>query len=136
MIALLALTIVLAVATYLVALFALSVFAPERAVRFLGGFAADARAHYSEMALRLLAGGGFVAYAPFMLLSPLFLAFGWILLLTTVVLLVLPWRWHQRFAGRAVPFAIRNLSLYTGGGLLLGLFIFYSVVAGAPHTPP
>ena len=32
-----------------------------------------------------------------------FLGFGWILVVTTIPLLVLPWRWHHRLAQRIVP---------------------------------
>lgn len=132
LISLLAMVIVLGMAAFLVVLFVASVLAPSRAASFLGGFASSARTHYLEMALRLIVGGGFVAYAPFMAHALLFRVFGWILLVTTAALLLLPWRWHQHFAGWAVPFAIRNLRLYTGSGFLLAVFILYGVIAGNP----
>lgn len=41
-----------------------------------------------------------------------FLALGWLIVGTAIVLMVLPWRWHHRFAQWAIPMVIRHLRLY------------------------
>ena len=106
------------------------VFRPEGAKRVLGGFASSARAHFLEQALRLVAGSGFVLFASELRFSDLMRGFGWILIVTTVGLIVTPWRWHQRFAQWAIPFAVRRIKLDALGSFLLGAFILYAMLPG------
>lgn len=118
-----AVAVVLA-ALFLLALGAASLLAPARASRFLLGFAGSANLHYAELALRLLAGAAFVLYAPHMRSPAAFALFGWVLLGTTAVLLLVPWQWHRRFAERAVPLFTRYIALIgvvsaAGGGAIL-----------------
>jgi hypothetical protein len=121
---------VIATGLWLVAFPVVIVFARRRAEAFLQGFAGSARAHYLEQGIRLIAGTAFVLFAPEMRFSLAFQYFGWILVLTTLGLLLLPWRWHQRFAGWAVPWAIRHLKLYALGSFLFGAFILFAYAAG------
>lgn len=95
--------------------------------RFLGKFASSARAHYTEQALRLAAGAAFVAFAPEMRYPLAFTVFGWVLVATAALLMLLPWRWHHRFGRWAIPLAIRHLRLYAVAMLALGGFILYAV---------
>lgn len=97
------------------------------AERFLGSFAATARAHYTEQAIRMVAGTALVVYAPAMRFPAAFSIFGWIVIATTVGLLLVPWRWHGRFADRVVPWVIRNRKLYAGGLIALGGILLYAV---------
>ena len=122
-------SIVVASGLWLLGLAAGSAFAPAATARFLSGFASSARAHVLEQALRIVAGAGFIIYAQQMAFTMAFRVLGWVLVGTSVVLLLLPWRWHQRFASRVVPLAQRHLLLYALASLLLGLFIFYSMLA-------
>jgi hypothetical protein len=72
MISLLASIMVLLTGLYLIGL-ALGLFlSPARAARFLGGFASSAFTHYSELVLRLTAGGAILLCAPQMLFSDFF----------------------------------------------------------------
>ncbi|MDH3298039.1 MAG: hypothetical protein OEM96_07160, partial [Gemmatimonadota bacterium] len=98
-----------------------------RAERLLTGFASSARAHYTEQALRLIAGLAMVLFAPEMQLSNLFRAFGWLLVLTAAGLLLIPWRWHRRFGEWAIPLAIKHMKLFALGAFALGVFILYGV---------
>ncbi len=108
--------------------FALAIFVtPARARRFLGRFASSARAHYTEQALRLVAGLAFVLFAPQMRYSKLFVAFGWLLVVTAAALLLVPWRWHHRFGRWAIPLAIEYMKLLALGSLALGVFILVGV---------
>ena len=65
-----------------------------------------------------------------MLFSGLFVVFGWILVVTTAGLFVIPWRWHKRFAEHAVPYAIQQLRLVAVASLFLGGFVLASVILG------
>ncbi|HZG52598.1 MAG TPA: hypothetical protein VEZ40_10725 [Pyrinomonadaceae bacterium] len=130
MINLLASIVVLLTGFYLVGLALVLLLSPARATRFLGGFAGSAFTHYLELVLRLIAGGAILLYAPRMLFSGFFVIVGWVLLVTTVGLLAVPWQWHHRFARRAVPYAIRNLRLVAVASFAFGVFVMASVVLG------
>ncbi|MFT5372675.1 MAG: hypothetical protein ACI9R7_002224, partial [Lysobacterales bacterium] len=105
------LTVVVLAGMYLLALGVASLGAPTRASRFLLGFAGSQSLHYLELLLRFVVGAAFVLYAPHMFLSGAFNFFGWVLLITTACLLLVPWRWHHRFAQYAVPRATRYITL-------------------------
>lgn len=113
---------------WLVWLAAMSALAPHKAARFLSGFASSARVHYLEQALRMVAGAGFIVFASQMRHPDVFRAFGWILVITSVGLLAMPWQWHQKFAGWAVPFATRHLKLYAFSAAVLAALIFYAML--------
>ncbi len=116
---------------YFVALAAVSLLAPDLAARFLLGFAGSASAHYFELVIRLAVGGAFLVHAPRMLFSDVFVVFGWVLVITTVGLFVVPWRWHHRFAQQSVPYAVRHLRLIAIVSLVLGGFVLAAVIRGA-----
>ena len=121
---------VLLTGLYLVGLAVLSFLAPERARRFLHGFAGSARVNYIELAVRLLAGGAFVQRAPFTMFPWAFSLFGWALIITTACLLAIPWRWHRRIAPHAVPHASRRLGLFALASLALGSFVLVTAAIG------
>ncbi len=98
---------------------------PLAAERFLNSFAGSARAHYTEQTIRLLAGIGLVVFAPSMWHPEVFSVFGWLIVVTAVALLLVPWQWHHRFGKWAIPLATRNLKLYAVGVFTLGSFILY-----------
>lgn len=117
---------VLLAGLYFLGLAVVAFVAPERAARFLLGFAVTPFAHFMEMTLRLAVGAAFVIRAPLMLLPEAFELFGWILLVTTACLLAVPWRWHRRFAQRVVPRALRRLGTVAVFSLALGAFVLVS----------
>lgn len=116
---------------YLVALGAASLLAPTRASQFLLGFASSQRLHVTEMCLRLLVGGALVLFAPRMPLSPVFGLFGWVLIATSICLLLIPWKWHHRFAQRAVPLFTRRIALLGLVSLAIGGLILWAASRGA-----
>jgi hypothetical protein len=126
----LALALVVSTGLYLVGLAAVSLLAPARAARFLLGFAGSALAHYLELLIRLLVGGAFVLHAPRMPFTSFFVLFGWVLIVTTVGLIAVPWRWHRRFARWSVPYALRSLKLVAIASLAFGLFVLAAVLRG------
>ncbi|CAN5859159.1 hypothetical protein BH24ACI5_BH24ACI5_04090 [soil metagenome] len=127
---LLALTLVFLFGLYLIGLAVAVWLSPATAAGFLGGFASSAFTHYLELGLRLVAGGAILRYAPQMLFSGFFVLCGWGLVLTTVGLLAVPWRWHHRFAQWTVPYAIRNLRLLAVASFAFGGFILAAVILG------
>ena len=127
----LARTAVLLTALYFIALAVVSLLVPERTIRFLLGFAGSALTHYIELLLRLVVGGALVLHAPRMLLAHAFTVFGWVLLITTACLLVMPWQWHHRFALQAVPRVTRHITLVGMTSLVISVSILVAVAGGS-----
>ena len=117
--------VVVAFGVCLIGLAAVIAFRPPVAERFLNAFASSARAHYTEQAARLIAGVAIVLFAPSMWYSDLFRIFGWIIIVTAIGLLLIPWQWHHKFGEWAIPLAIRHLKLYGLGASALGTLILY-----------
>ncbi|MEO5629470.1 MAG: hypothetical protein ABIQ62_06855 [Thermomonas sp.] len=115
-------------AIYLVGLGLLAWIVPAFATRFLLGFAASASSHYIELAARLAVGSALVLHAPRMLYASVFSMTGWIILVTTAALLLVPWHWHRRFASKAVPLALPYLNLIGLASLLSGAAVLAAVV--------
>lgn len=115
---------------YLLVLGAVSLFWPSQATRFLLGFAGSAWTHYSELLARAAVGAALLLHAPQMLLASVFAAVGWVLLATTAALLLVPWRWHRRFAAWAVPQAIQHIALIGLASLAMGGIVLAAVIRG------
>lgn len=97
---------------------------PSAASLFLRGFAGSAPKHYVEMAVRLAFGWALVVASSSLTGSDWISAAGWVLLITTGLMLCLPWRLHRAFTERAVPqvpFVLRTMGLisFCGGAFLL-----------------
>jgi hypothetical protein len=120
-------SLVIAFAVFLIALSALIAIKPPLAERFLQSFASSARTHYVEQFLRLIAGGALVIFAPSMWYSSLFNLFGWLIVVTSVGLLLTPWQWHHKLGTRMIPLVIRYRGIFALGAFALGLFLFYGV---------
>ena len=128
MIEALALGLVVLTAAYFIALAGVSLLIPASASRFLLGFAGSPFKHYTELFVRFLVGAALVLHAPRTVAPSVF---GWLLLVTTACLLLVPWRWHQRFARYAVPQAARHISLIGLASLALGGVMLVAVVLGS-----
>ena len=120
--------ILVAVAAYFLLLGSVALIRPDKANRFLLGFASSALKHYAELIARFIVGGAMLEVAPYSAHPMLLNAFGWILIITTAVMAFVPWRVHRKFAESAVPKALGYLpligvvSLIFGGLLLWGNF--------------
>jgi len=101
--------------------------APSRVGRFLLGFARSASTHYAELAVRAVVGLAFVWTAPMLRGAPVFRAFGWVVLLTTAGLAMVPWETHRRFATWAVPRALAQLPLIGAAAFLVGTLVLAAV---------
>lgn len=129
MIAALAKIVVIATGLYFIGLSAVCLLAPDKARNFLRKFASSGFAHYLEMTIRIVAGGALITHAPDMAYSGAFNLFGWVLVISSAALLLVPWRWHHRFGQWAIPFAIRILPLFAALSLVLGASILYATFA-------
>ena len=116
---------------YLLGLGLAAIFRPRRAASFLGGFASSARAHYLELSIRLAVGFAFVEGSSRMPFTEAFALFGWVLIASSVLLLLLPWGWHRSFAERVVPTALRHLTLIGIFSLAAGVLFMASAIDGA-----
>ena len=122
--------LVVAFALLLIA-FAVVAFAQSAmAVRFLMGFASSAPTHYAEQIVRLLIGSALVVLSPVMWHPGMFGLVGWAIVVSSAVLLCIPWQWHQRFGERVRPLLIRYLKLYALGSFAFGALLLYGVFAG------
>ena len=121
--------VVVGAGLWLIGLAALITAARPRAERFLSGFASSARSHYIEQLCRMIVGVGIVLYAAEMRFQEMFWIFGWLIIVTTSGLFLIPWRWHREFGKWAIPLAIRNVRLYAVGAFVLGVFMLYAVFA-------
>ena len=124
--------LVVALGVFLIGLAVLIAIKPQLAERVLRSFASSARAHYVEQALRLIAGGAMVIFAPSMWYSDLFKVFGWLIVVTAVALLLLPWRWHYELGKWVIPLVIRHMKLFALGAFALGILVFYGVSRVVP----
>lgn len=112
-------------AAYFVFLGLAALFKPALAQRFLLGFAESPRVHYLELMLRLIVALALLLHAPLMPYSQIFLGCAWVVLGTTLILLLLPWQWHRTFARRTVPIANRYVRWIGGVALVLGLMFLW-----------
>ena len=125
-------TILVAVATFFLLLGLVALIRPEHARRFLLGFAASASKHYAELGARFVVGGAMLVVAPHSVYSPALTAFGWLLIVTTAVMAIVPWRIHRRFTEAAVPKALRFLPMIGVTSVVLGgLFLWSTLTASA-----
>jgi hypothetical protein len=119
--------VLFAVALFFLALGLLALARPRVAKRFLLGFAKSASKHYLELSLRLIAGGAMLAAVPHSA-QPLGLTvFGWLLIGTTLVMALVPWRTHRRFAETSVPHALRFLPMIGVSSFVLSGWLLWSV---------
>ena len=112
---------------FLIGLAVVIVTNPQLAERFLRSFASSARAHYTEQALRLLVGAAIINFASSMWYPQVFTLFGWLVVVSTIALLLTPWQWHQRLGTWVIPLTIRYMRLFALGAFALGALVLYGV---------
>ena len=125
--------VVLLFSLFLAALGSVSLLAPGKAKAFLLGFATSAFTHYLEVALRLVVGLSFTCQGPHLLYSGAFTIFGWMLVGTSAVLLLLPWKWHRLFAEKAVPPVLRYIALVGVVSLGVGTVLLILLLKSLPY---
>lgn len=121
--------VLVAVAAFFLLLGLISLVRPRHAKRFLLGFATSAPKHYAELGARFVVGCAMLVAAPHAIHSTALAAFGWLLMVTTAVMAIVPWRVHRRFAEAAVPRALRFLPVIGVTSVLLGGLLLWSTFA-------
>jgi hypothetical protein len=123
-------TIVVVVAIFFLALGAITLVRPPIAREFLLGFATNALKHYAELLARVLIGTSLLLIARNSAYSAVLSAFGWLLIVTTAFMTVIPWRFHHRFTQSTVPKALRLLPLIGITSLAIGALLVLAIVTG------
>jgi hypothetical protein len=126
-----ALAIAFAAGIHLAGLGLLCLAAPARGRRFLTAFASSRRWHVTELAIRMVVGGALVIAAPRVSFPAALSVAGWTLIVTTTVLLAMPWRWHRRVARATVPHALRVLPLLGLSSLVFGAVLLVALARGS-----
>lgn len=127
-------------ATGLVALFGLFLVAfgltacvrPAAAGAFLAGFAGSALKHHAELAVRMAFGCALIVASPNLIGSSWIAGAGWVLLGTSGLMLVLPWKLHRSFAQLAVPKTPLVLRSMGVASLCGGSFFLLALTGRAP----
>jgi hypothetical protein len=128
-ISLLAEVVVVVSSLLLLALGLIMLSKPMMTESFIMGFAGSARAHYTEMGFRLLLGASLTLLSGSMRQPRLFLVLGAAIVVTSVALLIVPWRLHQRVATRVLPILVRNMRLYGLGVICFGSLVLYGALS-------
>lgn len=116
---------------FLIGLACVAIAKPAIAERFLASFASSAKTHYTEQAFRLLIGASLVVLSPVMWQPDLFNIIGWIIVVSSMGLLLIPWQWHHRFGQRVIPLIVRYLGLYAMGLAGFGILLLLGVFLGS-----
>jgi hypothetical protein len=69
-----------------------------------------------------------LSFSKSMLYAQFFEMFAWIIVLSTIVLILIPWTWHNKLGKRVIPLTIQNLKFYAVSASLFGIFILYCVI--------
>ncbi|HEY9030899.1 MAG TPA: hypothetical protein VIM93_06015 [Kangiella sp.] len=120
--------IILVAALFLIGFAFIAFIKPTTAKHFLHQFASSAQTHYSEQLIRIVFGLSLILYAPQMQFMHFHLALGWLLVITSLALLGVPWRWHKKFADKVIPWVILLLPVYAIGCLVLGGTLVYGLL--------
>ncbi len=115
--------------------FAVVAFAkPARAERFLMAFASSARTHYLEQIVRIAVGAALVIRSSDMWQPRAFWLFGWIVGVSSMALICIPWQWHDRLGTSLRPLLVRYLKPYAVAACALGVLLLYALFAN--HAAP
>ena len=117
--------VVIAFGLFLIGLSGIIFAKPGLAERFFMSFASSARAHYIEQVVRLLIGASLVVLSPAMWQAKIFRVIGWAVVISSAGLILLPWRWHHRFAQRVLPTVVRHMRLFAVGLFAFGVLLVY-----------
>jgi hypothetical protein len=108
---------------------------PAVAERFFMAFASSARTHYTEQIVRLLIGAALIIRSGAMSQPKVFWLIGWGIVLSSVVLILTLWQWHDRFGEEVRPMLIRYMKLFAVGLSAFGILLIYGVFAAISPNP-
>jgi uncharacterized protein YjeT (DUF2065 family) len=72
-------------------------------------------------------GAAIIDFASSMWYPKVFELFGWLIAVSALALLLMPWQWHQRLATWMIPLVIRHMRLFALAALALGALVLYGV---------
>ena len=122
--------VIIAGGAWLIGIALLMAALPSYCLRLLGMMgdrleAADWRLHFTEQGFRLVAGAALIIRSPSSKMPLLLFVFGWMIVVSSLIIIASPVRWHGAFATwwslRLTPSIIRILSpvsLLMGAGLI------------------
>ena len=103
--------------------------APERAKQIVSKAGSTNLINYLEITIRVIPAIALVLYSDLSKYPAFYKAFGWIMLVTSLILLFVPRRMHHNYAFRCAtviqPFLFRIISLFAFG---FGGFLIYGVM--------
>jgi len=85
---------------------------------------------FSGNAFWFIVGAAFLGCASLLNYGYVFQAFGWVLVVTTAVLLFVPWKIHRKFAVFVVPRALEYTRFMGGTAMVMGAFVVFSLLGG------
>ena len=108
---------------------ALCLFATKKALEFLAKMGSTPLIHFGEHVLRALVGLAFVGFATQTSYEFMFEAFGWFIVISSLLIMLAPRRWHHRYAqywAQALqPWMIRAIGTVT---IIAAIFLFSLVI--------
>lgn len=119
--------IIVAFALFLLGLTVVTFVKPAIVERFFMAFASSARTHYTEQVVRLLIGASLVVTSSTMWQPKLFRFIGWAIVLSSLSLLLTPWRWHYRFGEKVRPILIPRMKLFVLCLCAFGALLLYGI---------
>ena len=125
--------VVMASSLFLIGLASVMFVIPAVTERFILSFASSARAHYTEMFVRLLFGVSLVLLSHTMWQPRLFLVLGYAIVISSIALSVMPWQWHHRLGTRVLPIVVRYTRLYALGIFAFGALLLYGASPAYLH---
>lgn len=121
--------VVIASSLFMIGFGVITLVRPSATEHFIGSFASSRKAHLTEMFFRLLFGAALIWATTDRLQPSPFTLLGGVIVASTLVLIALPWRVHQRFGARVLPLITRHLRLYGLGALTFGVLVLYGLYA-------
>lgn len=119
--------VVAASGVFLIGLGGVMLVKPAVTERFIMSFASSQKAHFTEMFFRLVFGVSLVWISVSMWQPQLFRVLAWVIIVSSIVLLALPWQFHQRFGAQVLPLIARYMRLYALGVAAFGGLILYGL---------
>ena len=106
----------------------LMLFAPKKARETLRKMASTNFINYTEITLRIIPAIGLIVYSDFSKYPVVFSVYGWFMLGTSIVLYLIPRKWHHGFSLKSADF-LKPLyfQLLSPIAFLLGAAIIYCV---------
>ncbi len=119
---------IIAFALFIIAAGVIMLFAPHRARRILRKAGSTNVINYAEITIRIIPAAALILYADVSRFPLAFKSFGWIMLITSIVLYFVPRRLHHSYSLKCADILrplyfqlISPFAFFIGGGLIYGV---------------